>query len=112
TKVSVVDPTGNAVAVGAPVTNGAIVTQAVRATTTAGRYTVDWSVLSDDGHPVAGSFAFIVKRGTTAPSATASVDAAQTGGSNGLLWLVVATAGLVLLGCATALTRRYRSGAA
>jgi methionine-rich copper-binding protein CopC len=73
-----------------------------------GRYTVTWRVVSDDGHPVAGAFAFTLQRpagtraaagsasgpscghGTAAPAAAAGT---SSGGVSPLVWAFVGIGG-------------------
>lgn len=68
TVVEVLSPTGADVATGAPALNGAVVTVPLAEAAEAGAYTVNWRVVSSDGHPIDGTFAFTVTT-PTAPSA-------------------------------------------
>jgi methionine-rich copper-binding protein CopC len=95
-------PKTDGVTVGAPVALGA-----------SGRYTVTWRVVSDDGHPVSGSFRFTYRepRGVAAASGTASgpgcgaaagsdhrtgtSPSPATGGP--LIWVLLGGVGLVLV---------------
>jgi len=81
TAVEVTDPAGAPVADGEATTDGATVTQTLRADAADpnGRYTVAWKVVSSDGHPVSGTFAFTVAGApiatptpTTTPTASSS----------------------------------------
>jgi methionine-rich copper-binding protein CopC len=63
TVVAVTGPSGN-VATGAAMLIDSDVRQAVGPGSPAGRYTVDWRVVSADGHPVDGSFTFTATKGT------------------------------------------------
>lgn len=56
--VEVIDPSGADVASTAPVIENATVTQTVAQMTTAGIVTVRWRVVSSDGHPISGEYAF------------------------------------------------------
>jgi methionine-rich copper-binding protein CopC len=58
--VVVSDAAGVDHADGAPVVDGATVTQPLRADLPAGAYTVRWRSVSGDGHPVEGTFGFEV----------------------------------------------------
>jgi methionine-rich copper-binding protein CopC len=60
TVVNVVSAAGEDVTDGDAVVDGAIVRQALREPTEAGTYTVTWHVVSSDGHPTEGTFAFTV----------------------------------------------------
>lgn len=59
-----------------------------------GTYTVAWSVVSDDGHPVAGSFVFSVGRVTGAAGAATGPRAGLESAAAGSRW--VAYAGILL----------------
>ena len=71
TQVVVTGPSG-AVSSGAPRLVDASVTQDLQPGAPAGRYTVEWRVTSDDGHPVTGTFAFTTRAAAagTPPAAT------------------------------------------
>lgn len=60
---------------GAPVVEGAGVTQAVLETAPAGAYTLAYRVISADGHPVSGEIGFTVENGGTASSTSKTSDA-------------------------------------
>lgn len=69
TAVVVTDADGNDVADGAPEIDGAVLIQPLDPdAATAGEYTVIWQVVSSDGHPTDGEFAFTVSE--AAPPAT------------------------------------------
>lgn len=69
TAVLVTDADGNDVTGGAPEIDGAVLIQPLEPdAATAGEYTVVWQVVSSDGHPTDGEFAFTVT--DTAPPAT------------------------------------------
>ena len=76
-QVVVTGPNGP-VSAGSPRIDGAVVTQDLQPGAPAGRYTVEWRVTSDDGHPVSGSFAFTAQTaaGGTPTAAPASPTAA------------------------------------
>jgi methionine-rich copper-binding protein CopC len=102
TKVSVVDAAGHAITKAAPVTSGSTVTLALPASTATGRFTIVWSALSDDGHPVSGTIGFAVagkaKRSAVAAPATKQVAETTTvrhGRSLG--WLAAAAVGIAVL---------------
>ncbi|MQA81213.1 MAG: copper resistance protein CopC [Streptosporangiales bacterium] len=61
--VSVADPDGRTVSVGEPDVAGEVVRQRVEPFTSTGRYVVGWRVVSADGHPLSGRFAFRVRSG-------------------------------------------------
>ena len=79
--VVVTAPSGANVGSGAPVVDGALVTQQLVALTEPGRYTVAYRVVSDDGHPVTGSLGFTLAATgvstTGGPSTAASSPAPQ-----------------------------------
>lgn len=89
TAVRVTDAAGNDLADGAPEIDGAVLIQPLKTdAATAGEYTVIWQVVSSDGHPTDGEFAFTVAEGappattepteTGAPAPTASEPATPT----------------------------------
>lgn len=74
TEVVVTDPEGNSVTDGEPTVDGAIATQPLTGSGPAGVYNVTWKVVSSDGHPTSGEYAFTVTVGddgaaTTEPTA-------------------------------------------
>jgi copper transport protein len=68
-------PSGRRVAFGAPRVAGAVVRWPVTRDLGKGSYLVSWRVVSDDGHPVAGAFAFGVAE-RVAPAASGASGAA------------------------------------
>jgi methionine-rich copper-binding protein CopC len=87
----------------------AVVTESLAGSRPAGRYVVDWRVVSDDGHPVSGQFTF------TARSAGASVavvnggkgPAAKSTNNTGIIAGVAAA--VVVFGALIAFLLRRRS---
>lgn len=70
--VEVTDAAGEQIQDGAPVIDGATVTQAINAPVSAdGAYQVAWKVVSTDGHPISGGFSFTVE-GAAPPAPTAT----------------------------------------
>ncbi|SEP68078.1 copper resistance CopC family protein [Microlunatus flavus] len=78
-QVVVTGPDGP-VSAGAPRIEGTTVVQDVQPSAPAGRYTVEWRVTSDDGHPVSGRFGFSAQAAGTGatPGATAAPTSAAT----------------------------------
>lgn len=78
-QVVVTGPDGP-VSSGAPRLAGDEVVADVQPSAPAGRYTVQWRVTSDDGHPVSGTFAFTAQAAAagTSPSAAAGTPVAPT----------------------------------
>jgi methionine-rich copper-binding protein CopC len=76
-QVVVTGPDG-AVSSGAPRLDGVDVVQDVQPSAPAGRYTIEWRVTSDDGHPVSGTLAFTAQAAAAggSPSAAAPTPAA------------------------------------
>lgn len=72
--VAVADATGSALQVGDPVVSGPVVTQpligAVSGGAVSGPVTVQWRVVSADGHPISGAFGFVVTAPAPSPSST------------------------------------------
>lgn len=58
--VEVIDSSGANVAAAAPVVTDTTVTQPVEPVTASGVVTVRWRVVSSDGHPISGEYAFMV----------------------------------------------------
>ncbi|MEV8136652.1 copper resistance CopC family protein [Microbacterium aurantiacum] len=71
-EIQVTDAAGTTLNDGAPVVEGATLSQAL-AGTTSGEVTVLWKVVSSDGHPISGELSFIV----TAPPAPSPTDTAS-----------------------------------
>lgn len=69
TRVIVTGPAGE-VQTGKPRLVERTVAQNLQPGSPAGRYTVRWRVVSDDGHPVSGSFVFTVAADAPTPAAT------------------------------------------
>jgi methionine-rich copper-binding protein CopC len=101
TKVSVTGPSGAVVSKGAPISDGSKISIAMGDVHASGAYVVHWSLLSDDGHPVAGTVRFTVHAASTpkplaaSPAAaekTTKTAAAKKGGSDE--WIVVALGGV------------------
>jgi methionine-rich copper-binding protein CopC len=61
------DDEGVDVAVGSPRVDGSVLTASWPSSADAGRYTVAWRAVSDDGHPLEGQFVFTI-RAQDAPS--------------------------------------------
>ncbi len=77
TVVEVTDAAGTSLADGAPEPAGAEVTQAL-AGPASGAVTVKWRVVSSDGHPIDGSFAFTVPEAAPTPTATPTTPASTS----------------------------------
>jgi methionine-rich copper-binding protein CopC len=86
------------------------VTEPLAGTRPAGRYVVDWRVVSADGHVVSGQFAFTATG--TAAALTAVAPAAATpkssGGSDGGLIAGIVAAVIILVGGVVGFTFRRR----
>ena len=115
--VRVTGPQGGVWQSGAPSVLGATVTQRLLPLGPAGPYQVTWRVVSADGHPIGGSFAFTLRTaGTGTPAATgAGAPADTSGASSGSSWVPLAAAlvvvALLLAAAAAALSRRRASAA-
>jgi hypothetical protein len=105
----VIGPDGSAWQAGEPRVEGADVTMALRPLGPAGRYEVQYRVVSSDGHPVEGVVAFTLTApgtgtATPPPSALAAPSAApaEGGGGGPPVWpwiagaVVLVAAGVVL----------------
>ncbi|MGI5442942.1 copper resistance CopC family protein [Streptomyces shenzhenensis] len=70
-KVAVTGPDGTSAADGSPEVDGRTVTLGLKSGAAAGRYTVGYRVVSADGHPVSGSYAFTLQKavGSSSPPA-------------------------------------------
>jgi hypothetical protein len=87
------------------------VTQMLGGTRPAGTYTVDWRVISADGHPVSGQFTF---RAAAAAAPLAAVQSVvptasakgKSGGSGGTLVVVIAVIAVIALAVAAFVWRR------
>ncbi|MEV7825873.1 copper resistance CopC family protein [Microbacterium enclense] len=83
TVIEVTDAAGTALTDGAPEVSGSEVTQAL-AGPASGTVTVQWRVVSSDGHPIDGEFAFSVPESTPTPAPTPSAtpSASATGAAS------------------------------
>ena len=84
-QVVVTSPDGSASS-GSPRIEGTTVVQDVQPSAPAGRYSVEWRVTSDDGHPVSGRFDFTAQAaaggsGATTPAATPQASAPAGAGA-------------------------------
>jgi methionine-rich copper-binding protein CopC len=110
TEVEVTGPGGGYWAAGPPNVNGDTVTAPLRPLGPVGRYTIQYRIVSADGHPVSGQAAFtLTVAGSGAPAAgpvgprSLSVNAAPTAPASGggipfWVWPVAGGAAMVLLG--------------
>lgn len=78
--VEVIDPAGTNVVLTPPVVTGTTVTQAVEPVTSPGVVTVRWRVVSSDGHPISGEYAFTVDA-PAAPTAAAESETSSIVGT-------------------------------
>jgi len=115
TVIAVTGPDGN-VSSGAAVLVDSDVRQAVGPGSPPGRYTVDWRVVSADGHPVDGAVAFPATKGTSGtatprPSDASSIPAATTAGPDATGWLIGAIIAIFAIGIGAILLYRRRPAA-
>lgn len=78
--VEVIDSAGTNVALTPPVVTDTKVTQAVEPVSSPGVVTVRWRVVSSDGHPISGEYAFTVDA-PVAPATSAEPEASGIAGS-------------------------------
>jgi methionine-rich copper-binding protein CopC len=86
-----------------------VVTEPLAGTRPAGRYVVDWRVVSADGHPVSGEFAFTAQAAATqvvARSASAQAPSAKSSSNSGIIVGVVAA--IVVVGIVAVILIRRR----
>ena len=110
-QVVVTGPAGP-VSSGAPRLAGDDVVADLQPQAPAGRYTVEWRVTSDDGHPVSGTFAFTAQAAaggtpSAAPVSPVATPAPAAGGREPLIpswaWII---AGVIVIIAAIRLNRR------
>lgn len=109
-QVVVTGPSGP-VSSGAPHLDGSVVTEDVQPGAPAGRYTVEWRVTSDDGHPVSGTFGFTAQAAAAgtpsavpaSPTAAPAPAARRTPLIPSWAWIV---AGVIVIAAAIRLNRR------
>ena len=97
-EVAVTGPDGVPVSLGTPRVSGTTVTQPLEDGLPAGAYTVEWRVISGDGHSISGSLGFITAEGAAAPAAMGDVAEASTSGDTRPPVVGLAVAGIVLVG--------------
>lgn len=96
TQVEVTDATGRKIGTGATEVQDNVVSQRV-AGAAAGKVTVLWRVISEDGHPVSGEFTFTVQKGATGapvPSSTPTAAPGAASSASPIIWVV---AGIVVV---------------
>lgn len=99
--VTVLGPDGTALVLGRVETRGALVEVELPAGLGPGSYLVVWRVVSDDSHPIAGSFTFAVGARTPVPSAAAPATSRSVSVALGVLrWLGFAGCALAVGGLA------------
>jgi methionine-rich copper-binding protein CopC len=113
--ITVIGPEGGHYENGEADVDGSTVSAAVNPLGPAGRYTIGYRVVSDDGHPVSGSVGFTLTRaGTGHPVAPASAppqgepggSGSADGGGGGLPWWLWAIGAVALLGAGVTLALR------
>ncbi|MDQ1137276.1 methionine-rich copper-binding protein CopC [Microbacterium sp. SORGH_AS 1204] len=77
TVIEVTDAAGTSLTDGAPEVSGSEVTQALTGPAS-GTVTVQWRVVSSDGHPIDGEFAFSVPESSPTPTPSATPSASAT----------------------------------
>lgn len=84
TEIVVTGPDGSDALDGAPVVAGPDVTQTLASSLAAGEYDAAWRVVSSDGHPIEGAFAFTVAAdGTATQAETAPAEDDHAEGESG-----------------------------
>ncbi len=82
-RIEVTGPGGAPVGRGEPQVRGTAVVQALAADLPAGDYTVEWRIVSADGHPLSGVLAFTVAAGSTDGDAADGGGPPPVGGDTG-----------------------------
>ena len=111
TSIAVLGPSGD-IAAGDPQLVDGDVRQAVDPGSPAGRYTVNWRVVSADGHPVQGSFSFSTANrapGSAPPARPLAATSPPSTGTSGLTVLLVLGAALLAAATAVVVHRVVRS---
>ena len=83
--VKVTAPSGATVSAGTPTETGAKVSQRLAADLPAGKYTIAWKAVSDDGHPVSGTATFTAAESggeAIAPSSSSTSGASSSASSS------------------------------
>lgn len=107
--IIVTDTSGAELQTGAPVIDGAVVTQEIGVLDARGTITVTWRVVSGDGHPISGSFVFGVGE---APGTPAGPDTNEnTSEGPGVVWIIIGVALIGLGGAVVYLLMRRARGA-
>ena len=114
TQIIITGPSGQA-QTGAAVLVDNTVSEHLRPGSPAGRYTVIWRGISNDGHPVSGKFTFTASspspgQQTTPATSTTSAPAVVSGQSHALWWVVAGSLlGVLLLLVVFIRSRKPRS---
>jgi len=104
TSMSVTGPNGVRANTAGPQTNGAMVTEQLVENGRAGRYVIAYRIMSDDGHPVAGTVRFTVRSGTATTRDVEQSGPVRTGSSAAL----GAIAGVTVFGVLAFAALRFR----
>jgi hypothetical protein len=117
-QIEVKDPSGTDWATGSVQVTDHVASQQLKPGAPAGRYTVNWRMVSADSHPIDGTFSFNATAGSAGGSGQAAgtpvpvqVPASAATASGGFPWLGVGIAVLVVLvvaGIAVVVRRRLR----
>jgi methionine-rich copper-binding protein CopC len=94
--VVVLSPSGAHVESGRVSVQGNDVVQPLTRVSEPGTYQVQWRVVSADGHPASGTYAFEVNANGQSAAPGAAADPSTSGGGKG--WLLLVVAGLAVLG--------------
>ncbi|MET0829680.1 MAG: copper resistance CopC family protein [Microbacterium sp.] len=114
--IEVTGADGQNVAVDPPLVSGTTVTQHLQADPPDGLYTVTWKVVSEDGHPISGQYAFTIQPPATgtpspavaapaggetpasSPAPTATTDRGEPSGGGALLPVLAVVSGVMVVG--------------
>ncbi|GAA1367219.1 copper resistance protein CopC [Arthrobacter rhombi] len=111
-EIRIIDAEGTNWAQGQAKVTNRVVNQGVQPGTPAGTYTVQWRVVSSDGHPIQGNFTFTTRTGAApgaaTPSTEGSAPAQHQQDAPGLPpWIIpVGVAVLILIGAGAAIAWR------
>lgn len=100
TVIEVTDAAGTSLTDGVPEVSGSEVTQAL-AGPASGTVTVQWRVVSSDGHPVSGEYAFVAGDPAAAPDPAESSEPAAAPddeSASPALWIGIGAGAVVLVG--------------
>lgn len=81
-QIAVITPDGEDIVAGSPAIDGNTVTQPIAEAATPGTFTVQWRVVSSDGHPISDEYSYTLAQNTGAEESTPSSPSSSEAGQD------------------------------